>query len=219
MDIPVNTKRINDADNEVGRIESDKESIKKALHSAIENVLDDETLQAIQDMIEKRKNAMEQIDKERRSLLKKIVEEQKKAIQGNAIGAMQEEIIKPKTIKENVERVRIIKKSVISEGNTNQVLTVNNQDKAACVEEMTLEILPPRDPNAITIINNYLTTIPEVLNIELDTLADKSVFKLKLREPVNLIEKLRSLPQVLDAEQVFEFRQKKIKISLTCVFI
>ena len=84
---------------------------------------------------------------------------------------------------------------------------------------MTLEILPPRDPNAITIINNYLTTIPEVLNIELDTLADKSVFKLKLREPVNLIEKLRSLPQVLDAEQVFEFRQKKIKISLTCVFI
>ena len=137
MDIPVDAKRRNDAINEVGRIESDKESITKALRSAIGNSLDGETIQAIQDMIEgmieERKNAIERIDKERRSLLKKILEEQKRVIQGKAIGTMQEETTKSKTI--------------------------NNQGKAARLEEMTLEILPPRDQNAMTIINNYLNKI------------------------------------------------------------
>jgi hypothetical protein len=172
MDIPVDAKRRNDAGIEVGRIESDKESITKALRSAIGNSLDGETIQAIQDMIEgmieERKNAIERIDKERRSLLKKILEEQKRVIQGKAIGTMQEETTKSKTI--------------------------NTQGKAARLEEMTLEILPPRDQNAMTIINNYLNKIPEVLKVELNTLPDKSVFKLKLREPVNIIEKLRLLP-------------------------
>jgi hypothetical protein len=197
MDIPVDAKRRNDAINEVGRIESDKESITKALRSAIGNSLDGETIQAIQDMIEgmieERKNAIERIDKERRSLLKKILEEQKRVIQGKAIGTMQEETTKSKTI--------------------------NNQGKAARLEEMTLEILPPRDQNAMTIINNYLNKIPEVLKVELNTLPDKSVFKLKLREPVNIIEKLRLLPQVSEAEEIFELGQKKIKIILSSVFI
>jgi len=197
MDIPVDAKRRNDAINEVGRIESDKESITKALRSAIGNSLDGETIQAIQDMIEgmieERKNAIERIDKERRSLLKKILEEQKRVIQGKAIGTMQEETTKSKTI--------------------------NNQGKAARLEEMTLEILPPRDQNAMTIINNYLNKIPEVLKVELNSLPDKSVFKLKLREPVNIIEKLRLLPQVSEAEEIFELGQKKIKIILSSVFI
>ena len=147
----------------------------------------------IKGMIEERKSAIGQIDKERRSLLKKILEEHKKVIQGKAMGTMQEEIIKPKTL--------------------------NNQGKTTRLEEMTLEILPPRDQNAITIINNYLNKIPELLKVELNTLSDKSVFKLKLREPVNIIEKLRSLPQVSEAEEIFEFGHKKIKISLTSVFI
>jgi hypothetical protein len=37
--------------------------------------------------------------------------------------------------------------------------------------------------------------------------------------PVNLTEKLRSLPQILDAEEILECGQKKIIISLTSVFI
>ena len=222
MDIQRDAKRRNDAGNEVGRIESDKDSIKNALHSAIGNALDDETLQEIQDMIEnmiaERQNAIEQIDKARRSLLKKILDEHKKTIQVQTIGTIREEVIKPKNTKETVERVPAIEKTAINEGNTNQAITTNNQNKADDAE-MTLEILPPRDQNAITIINNYLNKMPEVLKVELHTLADKTVFKLILSEPVNLIEKLHSLPQVLDTEEVFEFGQKKIKISLTSVFI
>jgi hypothetical protein len=222
MDIQRDAKRRNDAGNEAGRIESDKDSIKNALHSAIGNALDDETLQEIQDMIEnmiaERQNAIEWIDKARRSLLKKILDEHKKTIQVQTIGTIREEVIKPKNTKETVERVPAIEKTAINEGNTNQAITTNNQNKADDAE-MTLEILPPRDQNAITIINNYLNNMPEVLKVELHTLADKTVFKLILSEPVNLIEKLHSLPQVLDTEEVFEFGQKKIKISLTSVFI
>ena len=222
MDIQRDAKRRNDAGNEVGRIESDKDSIKNALHSAIGNALDDETLQEIQDMIEnmiaERQNAIEQIDKARRSLLKKILDEHKKTIQVQTIGTIREKVIKPKNTKETVEPVPAIEKTAINEGNTNQAITTNNQNKADDAE-MTLEILPPRDQNAITIINNYLNKMPEVLKVELHTLADKTVFKLILSEPVNLIEKLHSLPQVLDTEEVFEFGQKKIKISLTSVFI
>jgi hypothetical protein len=222
MDIQRDVKRRNDAGNEVGRIESEKDSIKNALHSAIGNALDDETLQAIQDMvadmIEERKNAIEKIDKERRSLLKKILDEHKNTLHVKAMGTIQEEIIKPKNTKETVGRVLAIEKTVINEGNANRAIATNNQDKADGAE-MTLEILPPREQNAINIINNYLNKMPEVLKVEIITLSDKSVFKLRLKEPVNLIEKLRSLPQVLGAEEVFEFGQKTIKISLTSVFI
>jgi len=222
MDIQVDSKRRNDAGNEVGRIESDKDSIKKALRSAIGNALDDETLQVIQDMVEnmiaERQNAIEQIDKARRSLLKKILDEHKTTMHVPTIGTMREEVIKPKNTKETVVRVPTIEKTDIKEGNTNQPITTNNQNKADSVE-MTLEILPPRDQNAITIINNYLNKMPEVLKVELHTLADKTEFKLILGEPVNLIEKLHSLPQVLDTEEILEFGKKKIRISLTSVFI
>ena len=102
---------------------------------------------------------------------------------------------------------------------TTQSKTINNQGKADSVEVMTLEILPPRDQNAMTIINNYLNKMPEVLKVELNSLADKTEFKLILREPVNLIEKLHLLPQVSETEEIFELGQKKIRIILSSVFI
>ena len=149
----IDAKRRNNAGNEVRRIESNKDSIKKALHSIIENAPDDETLKAIQDVVEEmiaeRKNAIGQIDKVRRSLLKKILDEHKKTI-----GTRQEEIINPKNTKETVGQGRAIVQTVINEWKTGQAIASTNQDKAAGVE-MTLEILPPRDQNAITIINNY----------------------------------------------------------------
>ena len=150
--------------------------------------------------------------------MKKILDEHKTTMHVPTIGMMPEEVIKPKNTKETVVRVPIIEKMAIKEGNTNQPNTTNYQNKAESVE-MTLEILPPRDQNAITIINNYLNKMPEVLKVELHTLADKTEFKLILGEPVNLIEKLHSLPQVLDTEEILEFGKKKIRISLTSVFI
>jgi hypothetical protein len=213
----IDAKRRNNAGNDVSRIESNKDSIKKALHSTIKNAPDDETLKAIQDIVEEmiaeRKNAIGQIDKVRRSLLKKILDEHKKTI-----GTRQEEIINPKNTKETVGQGRAIVQTVINEWKTGQAIASTNQDKAAGVE-MTLEILPPRDQNAITIINNYLSKMPEILKVELHNSPDKSVFKLKVIHPVNLTEKLRSLPQILDAEEILECGKKKIMISLTSVFI
>lgn len=213
----IDAKKRNNVCNEVSRIESNKDSIKKALHSTIENAPDDETLKAIQDIVEdmiaERKKAIGQTDKVRRSLLKKILDEHKKTIVTS-----QEAIIKPKNTKETVGQSRASVQKVISEGKTGQAIASTSQDKAAGAE-MTLEILPPRDQNAIIAINNYLSKMPEILKVELHNLPDKSVFKLKMLHPVNLTEKLRSLPQILDAEEIIEGGQKKIIISLTSVFI
>ena len=223
MDVPAITKGRNGASNDVGQTESDRVSIKKALHSAIGNSLDDETLQAIQEMIEEmiegRKNAVELVAREQRSLFKKIVEEKKKIVQGKATETKQEESIRPKNIKEKAGRAGNIEKLVVDREKMDQTPTLNDRDGATAPEEKTVEVLPPRDERAITMINDYLNKMPEALKVELTTLRDKSIFKVKLREPIDLINKLRSLPQVLSAEEAPGFGQKSIIISLSSVFV
>jgi hypothetical protein len=55
----------------------------------------------------------------------------------------------------------------------------------------------------------------EVKKVELVTLIDKSVFKVILREPVDFVARLSSLPQVFNAEEVLDKGQKQIKITLS----
>ena len=120
MDVPAITKGRNGASNDVGQTESDSVSIKKALHSAIGNSLDDETLQAIQEMIEEmiegRKNAVELVAREQRSLFKKIAEEERKIVQGKASETNQEVFVRPKTIKENAKSAFLGSKLVAESG-------------------------------------------------------------------------------------------------------
>jgi hypothetical protein len=104
-------------------------------------------------------------------------------------------------------------KSVQNEGSSLQSDDTNH-DGAIYEERVDLEILPPRDQSEIAVINTYLINMPEVAKVELVTMVDKSIFKLKLNRPVDFIEKLGSLPQILTAEEVTENKQKKIKIEL-----
>ena len=222
MDVPLDNAEKN-VGTEIRQNGSNGESIMKALHSVIGDSLDDETLQALQEMIEKmieeRKNAIELIAREQRSLFKKIVEEKKKIVQGKATETKQEESIRPKNIKEKAGHAGNIEKLVVDREKMDQTPTLNDRDGAAAPEEKTVEVLPPRDEKAITMINDYLSKMPEALKVELTTLRDKSIFKVKLREPIDLINKLRSLPQVLSAEEAPGFGQKSIIISLSSVFV
>ena len=214
MDVTVNEKRDNGKASEVGGIDLYRESIKKVLSSAMGNALDDETRRATQEMMRERENAIKQIAEEQSSVIKKIVEDEKKAIWARTLETQQSESFNSEAIKENIAQAYLLEKSVVSGNNGDTPPFGTNHDADVYEEKVELEILPPRDQNEIATINTHLINMPEVMKVELVTLVDKSIFKVKLSEPVDFIEKLGSLPQVLSVEEVVENGQKKIKIAL-----
>jgi hypothetical protein len=215
MDIIVDVNKSNGKAVEVSGNGSYKESIKKMLYTALGNSLDEETQKAIREMTNERETAIKLIAEEQKLAIKKIVEDEKKAIWAKTLEAQQSEVFGPETIKEYIAQAYVQDKSDIG----NVVMNTSPLDTdgidAAWEEKVELEILPPRDQNEIDTINTYLNSLPEVMTTELTTLVDKSVFKVVLREPMNFIEKLGSIPQVLNAEEVIEKGQKKIKITLS----
>jgi hypothetical protein len=214
MDIQVNEKRDNGKASEMDGIDLYRESIKKSLYSVIGNTIDAETQQATQEMMKERENAIKQIAEEQSSVIKKIVEDEKKAIWAKALETQQSEVFNSEVIKESIAQAYINEKSYGNGNNGNTPSPETNHDNAVYEEKVELEILPPRDQNEIASINTYLINMPEAMKVDLVTLVDKSVFKVKLREPVDFIERLGSLPQVLAAEEIVQNGQKKIKIAL-----
>jgi hypothetical protein len=214
MDITVNKKGDNGKASEIGGIDLYRESIKKTLYSAMGTALDDETRQATKEMTEEREKAIKQIAEEKRTVINKIVEDEKKAIWARAQETSQSEDFNSETIRESIAQTYIFQGPVESGKNGDTLVPDTNHNGDVHEEKVELEILPPRDQNEIAMINTYLINMPEVMKVELVTLVDKSIFKVKLNEPVNFIEKLGSLPQILTAEEVVENGQKKIKIVL-----
>jgi hypothetical protein len=214
MDIMANEKRDNGTASEVRGIDLYRESINKALYSIIGNAIDDVTRRATQEMTEERENAIKQIAEAQITAIKKIVEDERKAIWTKALETKQTEVFNPEAIRESIAQAYILEKSIVNGGNGDTPAPDKNHNDAVHEEKMELEILPPRDQNEIAIINTYLINMPEVMKVELNTLVDKSVFRVKLSSPVNIIERLGSLPQVLNTEEVIENGQRKIKIAL-----
>jgi cell division septum initiation protein DivIVA len=67
--------------------------------------------------------------------------------------------------------------------------------------EWELQILPPIDIMQILEIVNYLDSLPEVQNTELIPQVDKASILVFLREPVELIDTLKTLPQVAEVKE------------------
>lgn len=78
-----------------------------------------------------------------------------------------------------------------------------------------LEILPPVDMRKITRIMIYLDRLPEVETTELVPLTDKPLIIVLLREPMHLIEILKTLPEVSQAQEVTEGKLRKIQMTLS----
>ncbi len=72
----------------------------------------------------------------------------------------------------------------------------DKQDTTTYKEEVELEILPPIDIMKIMGIMRYLDTLPEVETTELIPIVDKPLIIASLREPMPLIDILRTLPEV-----------------------
>jgi len=90
-----------------------------------------------------------------------------------------------------------------------------------------LEILPPIDVKQIMGIMRYLDSLAEIKNTELIPVIDRPLIIVSLREPMHLIEILRTLPEVGEAEEVTdegsttvtdadaEGKRRKIRITLS----
>jgi cell division septum initiation protein DivIVA len=68
--------------------------------------------------------------------------------------------------------------------------------------EVELTILPPTDIKQIMGIMIYLESLPEVETTELVPLTDRSLIMVFLREPMQLVEILKTLPEVGQAKEV-----------------
>ena len=213
MDITVNEKTENGKAIEGLRIDL-KESMKKNLYLIIGNALDEETRRATEEIMKERANAVQQLADETRALFKKLLEEEKKSIWANELQSTISSVFNSGNGKVKTEQVPNIQ-STVNLVNVDTKNNGNNHHAGVYEEKVELEILPPRDQNEIAIINTYLINMPEIKKVELVTLIDKSVFKVILREPVDFIERLTSLPQVFSAEEVPDKGQKQIKLTLS----
>ncbi len=99
----------------------------------------------------------------------------------------------------------------------------DDRDTTAGERELELElaILPPIDIMKIMGIVTYLDNLPEVENTDLIPNAERPSIIVSLREPINLIDMLRTLPEVARIEEDAtettgaEGKPRKIQISLS----
>ena len=99
---------------------------------------------------------------------------------------------------------------------TNEPATTPDGDNLA----LELEIVPPLDIMKIMEIVTYLDNLPEVENTELIPNTEQPSIIVSLREPIELADMLRALPQVANieedkAESAEEGKPRKLQISLS----
>jgi hypothetical protein len=81
-------------------------------------------------------------------------------------------------------------------------------------EWVELEILPPRDTDMIESINTHLGGVDGVATTALSHLVDKTVIKVSMSKPIDLVETLLTLPEVDEAQEFTEGNQRKINVVL-----
>ena len=86
----------------------------------------------------------------------------------------------------------------------------DNQDTTTYEGEVELEILPPIDLKRVLGILEYLDSLPEIETTELIPIADGPLIVASLREPMPLIDILRTLPEI---EQVKEDTNREMTDS------
>ena len=125
----------------------------------------------------------------------------------------------PATSQEPIPAIEQTKTTALAE----KAPLADDRDTTAGARELELElaILPPIDIMKIMEIVTYLDNLPEVENTELIPNTERPSIIVSLREPINLIDMLRTLPEVAhigeDATETTgdEGKPRKIQISLS----
>lgn len=188
-----------------------KETMKETILSMLATAFNEETELATQEMKNIRENAVKTIVEEQKIMIRQIVEDEKEALWTLASTTTDE----PRQT--SIEQA-LAQSSIMEPSESKPTDTVNPTDgykaKKNGAETIDIEVLPPRDQNEIAAIHSFLNNMPELLKIDFVTMVDKTLFKIVKKEPVNLVERLIALPQVLTAKEVIEDNQKKITITL-----
>ncbi len=80
---------------------------------------------------------------------------------------------------------------------------------------LELEILPPRDKDAMEEIRTYLADLEGVASVDLRHLTDKTIIEIVLHGNIDIIESLTELSQIEQIQEVEVGGQKKIQIFLS----
>lgn len=112
MDTKTSNKREGRKEDEAGGIDLYRESIKKALYSAVGGALDEETQLATIEMTEEREKAIKQLAGVEIAVIRKIIEEGKRAIWVKADEAKQSENFSVEAIKKVIEQAYLFPLSV-----------------------------------------------------------------------------------------------------------
>jgi len=100
------------------------------------------------------------------------------------------------------------------DGEEETISTEINQEANSSQGWAEIEILPPRDKDDIKEIKAQLDSLSEVSKAKLTDYTDKSVIKVTLDKPLNLIETLSGFPEVHQAEELGEGKKKIIQVTL-----
>jgi F0F1-type ATP synthase membrane subunit b/b' len=124
---------------------------------------------------------------------------------------------------ESQEIIQTIDQTSTSELEEKELVSAEDADTALYEREpeFELEIIPPIDIAKIMEIVNYLDGLPEVENTELIPLTGSPSILVFLREPIGLIDMLKSLPEVAQVEEDTtntadaEGKKRKVQITLS----
>jgi hypothetical protein len=83
------------------------------------------------------------------------------------------------------------------------------------MDNVEIEILPPRDNEAIAAIISYFNNLPDIVTLQVPETKEKSKFTITLKKQVELLEIVRSIPQVHHAEESDDKKQRKILVTLS----
>jgi len=124
---------------------------------------------------------------------------------------------------ESRELIQTIDQTITSESEEKALVSADDADTSPYEREpeFEVEIMPPIDITKIMGIVNYLDSLPEVENTELIPLTDSPSILVFLREPIHLIDTLKTLPEVAQVKEDAtntagaEGEQRKVQIVLS----
>lgn len=92
-----------------------------------------------------------------------------------------------------------------------EIVTVSSKKEKDIIE---VEITLPRDHDEIASIVHALVTTPQVDNVDLQTMVDKSVLNVALQKHIDVLALLQTLPEVHKAEWIVNNGHKRIAVDL-----
>ncbi len=191
-----------------------KETIRKQLNRIVQDALDKETQELTRLLNEERQKAVSLLVDENKIAIQEMVEEGKKIIWARAQVPLMDDTLGTNYLEDLIEKVHDVTENDGASDAEELLKSLEPEIKVDRIEWTEVEILPPRDQDEIEAINDYLNRLPEIVSVELITLVDKSIFRIRTSEPIDFVEVLSSLPQILETKKVINGDHGKIQVTL-----